>query len=73
MIFRHRIFTGDNRRKATIVFAIAQEWKDVTDTLAQHFLAAETGDSLHCSIPGDKSAILIKREHTVDAGVDHTL
>ena len=59
--------------KATLVIVFAQERKDVNNTFAQHFIATETRDSLHGSIPGYESAIAIKREHTLDARVDHAL
>lgn len=69
--FGDRFFAFEGRGETTVVTLVAQEWKDVAYTFAEHCFATEAGDALHRAIPRDDAAVAIEREHTVDARVDH--
>ena len=47
-----------------------QKGKHIESTLSQNFVPANAGDRFHRLVPGDITAIAIKGEYAVNAGID---
>lgn len=71
--FRHRLRAGKRRRQTTFGAAGPQKRENFVRSSTDHFFTAKPGNALHRAIPRDDAALAIKREETVDAGVEQTL
>src|SRR5215203_2569397 len=70
MIFGNYFPTFERGRKTIPTDRFTQERKDVDNLFAQDFFAAQARNALHGAIPGNQATVAIKREDTIDAGVD---
>ena len=70
VILGNSFFAFECGEEATVVTLVLQEREDIADAFAEHGLAAEAGDALHRAVPRDDAAVVIEREHAVDARVD---
>jgi len=69
-VFGNGAFATQRRKETLVLACFFEERKNVKRVLTENLVARDTGDALHRVIPDDIAASAIKRENSVDAGVE---
>ena len=70
MILENRFRARQRHRQATVHALRSEERKDLISSSPEHSLAIEAGHAFHSAIPRDDAAVAVKREQSVDAGIE---